>query len=441
VEFDQNGSSKQQHEHEGDDMHTTGCDDGSGGVRRSRCAYTNQEQGQSSRTKEFSVVCVNAIERLLTLVCCVSLAPLRLQIFRPQLTPLSDHISTSDPANNPLTLDAFLSGDDDQPLVQSWSNAIEDAPLAQRMDQEVLVRSQSQSRHAAGQDQAFIEQGWVQEGHPVSEYEPKDWPAKAITPDPYQHLTQRHGGGTNEHNNIEGALGVQSAAIPWDYRHYSGNLNSHRKAEPLVYTPLILAKDHDGTSAVDLTSLVNRKYQSQRMSSNPQYANTLSALTDYKPVQQNPTDHWLPQMPVSAAPGVKNQKFWEQHFLDLYAPTPPPLLAPVAPRMKQPKKPVSLMETKSVVLPDILRRGERVQSLVTPVLDAQNQPIAFHNHEVEEDAMRHSRDVDIFAPAHQEEMPVFIEEDVELEEPQALAEIDLEEMPFPPAAVEQTFDW
>jgi hypothetical protein len=346
-------------------------------------------------------------------------ARLRNRIFRPQYTPMADHISTSDPANNPLSVDSFLEGGE-SPIVQSWSSAIEEQPLARELEQEVLIPSQRQEQQeqyaSAAGPTSMLEQGqrWAEEGHHASDYEPGDWPKQAITPDPYAHLAQIQGGGTNEHNNIGGALGVQSASIPWDYRHYSGNLNSHRKAEPLIYTPLVLAKDHDGQSAIDLTSLVNRKYQSQRMSSNPQYANTLSALTDYKPIQLNPTDHWLPQMPVRGAPGVKNPKYWEKHFLDLYAPTPPPLLAPVPPRMKSNKqaKQTSFVETQAVELPAILRRGERVKPLITPVFDSNNQPIAFHDQQAEDEQVMHEREVDIFAPAHTS----FLETEVDVDE-------------------------
>lgn len=307
-------------------------------------------------------------------------------------------------------------------LVQAWQNVIEQ-PMMQQLDQEVVLHSRAQVQQVGGQMDAaaFLEQGsqkpFLIEGKPASDFEPKSWPAQPITPDPYRHLTHRQGGGTNEHNNIEGAMGVQSASIPWDYRHYSGNLNSHRKAEPLIYTPLAIAKDHDGKSAIDLTSLVNRKYQTERMSSNPQYANTLSALTDYRPVQLHPTDHWLPQIPVQNAPGVRNQKLWEKHFLDLYAPTPPPLLAPVPPRMPKPfgaqPKPSSLLETHAAPLPSILTHGERVKPLITPVLDANQQPVTFHNPEVEAEELMHQREVDIFAPAHPSNVE-FVEEDVQV---------------------------
>jgi len=292
------------------------------------------------------------------------------------------------------------------------------------------------------------------EGHPASDYEPHDWPKNAITPDPYAHLTHKQGGGSNEHNDIEGALGVQSASIPWDYRHYSGNLNSHRKAEPLIYTPLVLAKSHDGTSAIDLTSIVNRKYQSQRMSSNPQYANTLSALTDYKPVQLHPTDHWLPQIPTAKAPGVK-QKFWEKHFLDLYAPTPPPLLSPIPPQMKKKgvvtKSAASLLESSSTVeLPDILSHGEHIQSMITPVYDENHQSIPFHNSEIESQQQRDSVEIDQFALAGHDAEPVFTaflqeNEIIEEEEETSAMEVTPESvfdtsLPFPPAK-EELFPW
>ena len=383
------------------------------------------------------------------------------------MNPSTDHIAASDPANNPLSLDAWLEGGNDaSSLIQSWQSVTEDSPLTQQVDQQVLTQSQSQNEqqlyseymhdmHTPSQrasDASLLE--YVKEGRAASDYEPKAWPRNPITPDPYQHLTHTQGGGNNEHNNIEGALGVQSASIPWDYRHYSGNLNSHRKAEPLVYTPLVLAKSHDGTSAIDLTSLTNQKYQSQRMSSNPQYANTLSALTDYEPVESNPTDHWLPQMPSSSAPGVKNQKFWEKHFLDLYAPTPPPLLAPVPPQPKNRRvaPAVSLAETQSIVLPSILSHGERVQSLVTPVLDHEAQPVAFHDVDGEQEELKHSREMNMFAPSSSsssssEEMSdeddhtalVYLEIEQDFEEHPALAQLDVD-TPFP-QAIEEEFAW
>jgi len=202
--------------------------------------------------------------------------------------------------------------------------------------------------------------------------------------------------------------------------------------EPLIYTPLVLAKNHDGTSAVDLSSILNRKYQTQRMSSNPQYANTLSALTDYHPIQLHPTDHWLPQIPTQAAPGIKT-KLWEEHFLDLYAPTPPPLLAAVPPQPKKTKqakqalakskaKANKLKSAKAIFkkakaksdkeqeaevsddsflqLPSMLSREEHVQSMITPLMDNQQHLIPFHDLEAEHQQQLHSRDVNIFAPAN-----------------------------------------
>ena len=343
------------------------------------------------------------------------------------ISPSYDRISTSDPANRPLSAADFLSGDgssEGSALLESWQQVVEDQPTARRVDQDVIMKTQRQASQSIQRqnDPSFIEQGqqWVQEGHHASDYEPKPWLLGTITPDPYQHLAHKQGGGTNEHNVIEGALGVQSAAIPWDYRHYSGKLNTHRKAEPLIYTPLVIAKDHDSKSAIDLTSLANHKYQSQRMSSNPQYANTLSALTDYKPIQLHPTDHWLPQMPVAQAPGVKDPKYWEKHFLDLYAPTPPPLLAPVPPQPKRALnaqlRPISLMETKAVELPAILRRGPRVKPLITPLMGANNQPVPFRDIESEQAAMKHSLEVDVFAPAHVDDNDMaFIETEIEME--------------------------
>jgi len=280
-------------------------------------------------------------------------------------------------------------------------------PRTQRLDQQVLTSSRAQAAlaHARGEEPAFLE--WVSEGRAASTYEPQWWPKNPITPDPYHHLALRQGVVTNEHNNIHGAMGVQSTAIPWDYRHYSGRFNTHRKAEPLLYTPLFIAKDHDGNSAIDLTSVMNRKYQYQRMSSNPQYVNTLSALTDYKPVKLAPTDFWLPQMPVETSPGVKNQKFWEAHFLDLYAPTPPPLLSPKAPQMRQAPQAASLLEMQHVDLPDILQHGERVHSIITPVQDMNGNAVPFHDLDAEADSLMHSRELTM-APAG-----VFLELDEE----------------------------
>jgi len=314
----------------------------------------------------------------------------------------------------------------------------------QQLEQQVISQSQEEHQlqltpasdysNVGDGDPSFVEK--VTEGYPAVRYEPTPWPKRAITPDPYQHLAHTQGGGTNAHNNIVGALGVQSAAIPWDYRHYSGNLNTHRKMEPLIYTPLVIAKDHDGKSAVDLTSLINRKYQSQRMSDSPQYSNTLSALTDYKPIQLHPTDHWLPQIPIQAAPGVRNSNYWEHHFLDLYAPTPPPLRAPVAPKMKTPLKYAqstknwALLETEQherAAMPDILKHGERVHPLVTSIVDAHtHQPIPFHDADSESAELRSSIDHE-FNPSlpassnlmleEQEwQQPIMLEEDVTLEE-------------------------
>lgn len=359
-------------------------------------------------------------------------------------------------------MSAFLQGDNDGALIQQWENAVEEAPRAQRLDQEVMTRTQSQARAAyqaqhqqQQQDASFVEQGWVQEGKQASTYEPSDWPAQPITPDPYQHLAQTQGGvDINAHNNIVGGLGVQSVSIPWDYRHYTGNLNSHRKAEPLVYTPLVLAKDQDGTSAIDLTSLANRRYQSQRMSSNPQYTNTLSALTEYEPVQVNPTDHWLPQIPAAAAPGIRNKKYWENHFLDLYAPTPPPLLAPVVPQMKKKKstlkRDLALVEQNAkltAAMPNFLRQaGNSVQSMVAPVLSQQTgQQVRVRDFAGEDARVAHSRDVDVLSPAHQqqEDVPLaFLEEDAhaEWEEPRALWDIEVRDMEFPEER-EEIADW
>jgi hypothetical protein len=379
-----------------------------------------------------------------------------LQIFPGSLSPLSDHISTSDPANNPLSVAAFLEGGHDAALIQQWENAV-DSPLAQRLDQQVVTQTRSQAArsHQRSEDAgpSFLEQQWVQEGQQASTYEPTDWPAQPITPDPYQHLAQTQGGVPGkEHNNIEGGLGVQSASIPWDYRHYTGNLNSHRKAEPLVYTPLVLAKDAEGTSAIDLTSLANRKYQSERMSSNPQYANTLSALTEYVPVQLHPTDHWLPQIPAARAPGVRNKKYWENHFLDLYAPTPPPLLAPVVPRMKkkaaQVRRDLAMMEQDAKItaaMPEFLRKaGNSVQSMVAPVLSQQTgHQVRLRDLAGEDSRVAHSRDMDALAPAHASEADIplaFLEEDVhaEWEEPKALWDLEVQEMDFPQARDEIT---
>jgi hypothetical protein len=309
-------------------------------------------------------------------------------------------------------------------------------------------RSLWQSRRAAAGrvDAALVEEGPV-EGHAASVYEPTPWPNPRITPDPYEHLTHRQGGGTNEHNHIEGALGVQSAAIPWDHRHYAGNLNSHRKAEPLIYTPLFVAKSPDGESAVDLTSLVNREYWRERMSKRPQYLPTLSIGTDYKPVQLHPTDHWLPQMP-KAAPGV-SPKYWEQHFLDLYAPTPPPLRSPRVPGIKRQRKAgqhqQSMLETAAVApLPSILTHGEQVHPLITPMLDAHQRPVPFHDVDAEDDAQRRARDVDLREPlAHANDIASFMELDEQVssemeseEELPADAVYDVS-VPFPPAVEEQ----
>lgn len=390
----------------------------------------------------------------------------RSQVFRAPLTPLTSHISTSDPGNNPLSVNSFLEGGADSgPLVNSWANAIEAEPITRRMDQEVLVQSQHQYASAQQQQQrqqatdaSFLGTERVTEGAAAKTYEPGQWPAERITPDPYKHLAHRQGGGGNAHNNLEGGLGVSSAALPWEYRQYAGDLNSHRKAEPLIYTPLVLAKSADGASAIDLTSLANRKYQSQRMSKQPQYASTLSALTEQAPLLKDPTDKWLPQVPVHAAPGAA-PKLWEKHFLDLYAPTPPPLLSPVPPRMKPTAaqraaaeaqaQAASLVEVATRNMPSFLTQKARVQSLVTPMLDAQARPLAFRDVEGEAEAMRAARNVDLFAPANggasdmadDEDAPmVFLQQDEELFNEDALADIDID-TPFPLAHDEEQFPW
>jgi hypothetical protein len=374
---------------------------------------------------------------------------LKHKIFGSGLTPLTDRITTSDPANQPLSVAAFLEGrDENGPLVQSWQNAIQENPITQKMEQQVLTQSQHQAGEAGSSDDAaLLETEWVHEGKAASKYEPKAWPLEPITPNPYQHLTHKHGGGDNDHSRIEGALGVQSAAVPWDYRHYSGNLNSHRKAEPLIYTPLVIAKGADGTSAVDLTSIINKRYQSQRMSSNPQYANTLSALTDYKPVQLHPTDHWLPQVPLAKAPGVK-EKYWEKHFLDLYAPTPPPLLAPVAPQPPKSAKEKaeelqkSLLEIQSVgPLPDVIRQREHVRPLISAVTDAENNPVPFVDQQTEDEQNMRMHEVDIMAPAHaQQPIVAFIEMEEEIEKQQDQWDQMIQEMEVPPKR-EEEFPW
>lgn len=216
--------------------------------------------------------------------------------------------------------------------------------------------------------------------------------------------------------------------------------------EPLIYTPLFIAKGADGASAIDLTQIRNRRYQMQRPNDKPQYAATLSDLTAYRPIDVHPTDHWLPQlnggnggvpgatvghgqegdaMPSAKGAGPRGSESWAKHFLDLYAPTPPPMLAPKVPRMAKSisEEEHSLAEVAASTaaisssyyasLPSVLRRGERSQPLVM------QSRIAFHDRAVEDDRRRRSVEVDMNRPAQseqQDDMMVMIEEGVEMEE-------------------------
>jgi len=123
-------------------------------------------------------------------------------------------------------------------------------------------------------------------------------------------------------------------------------------------------------------------------------------------------------MPGGKAPGV-SQKYWEKHFLDLYAPTPPPLLSPRVPRMKRtgPRRARhSLLETAAaaVPLPAVLSHGEHIRPLITSVLDSHSNPIPFHDVPAEEEAIMKEREVDMYAPAHPDgQQTMFLELDEE----------------------------
>ena len=370
-------------------------------------------------------------------------------MFRPQNLPTA-HLSSSDPANNPLTASAFLSGGADAgPLLNTWHDSFLEAPQARAMEQEVTIQSQAAaaagSRHS---DPSFLER----DGLPASAYEPKTWMGD-LSPKPYVDVNVPH-------NHIEGALGVASASIPWDYRSYAGELNSHRKAEPLIYSPLVLAKDASGESAVDLTSLINRKYTAKRNSASPEYAATLSGATEYSPQARDPTSSWMPSIPLQKGP----KKSWEKHFLDLYAPTPPPLLAPVAPRMPKSAREGheedeerSMIEKRAAAapLPSFLTRKERVKAMVTPLFDKAGAAVQYHDRAAAEARIKASHEVDIFAPAHapvptagsvarsmeHDHAPaVFLEVEDVMEQEDGLEQFDID-LPFPEAQHKEVFPW
>jgi len=351
---------------------------------------------------------------------------IRQRIFRPSASShlSNDRITTSDPANSPISAADFLSGRDlDNSMVERWQSVLEEAPRTARLEQEVLLQTQSQqARHharqaAAVEDLAMLAAERLMDGKAASTFEPKQWPAESLTPNPYKHLAP--------HNNIQGGLGVQPTAIPWEYRQYAGQLNSHRKAEPLIYSPLVLAKDAQGTNAIDLTSILNKRYQLERASEQPEYASTLSSMAGYRRADVAPTAHWLPQLPHT--PDGQKKK-WEEHFLDLYAPTPPPLLAPVPPKMPKTveeeaeaeaqKEYQALAELAAHPLPSVLTQREHARPMVLNIIDSvTNQPIAYHDNQAEEERLRRSREVDLFAPASVDEdaASIFLEQDTDVD--------------------------
>jgi len=279
------------------------------------------------------------------------------------------------------------------------------------------------------------------EGFPASRYDRPSWLQNKIAPDPYKHLAQNTDGSNRvNHDRIEGAIGIQSSAIPWDYRHYTGDLNTHRRAEPLIYTPLVIAKNEVGTSALDLSSIASKRYAQQRQSSNAQYAPLLSAMTDYAPTDPASTDSWLPRPPE-----IKQKKSWEKHFLDLYAPTPPPLLSPRVPQPPRGKKApgASFLEVASAPpLPAVLRHGSRIQPLITTLMNSDG-PVPFRSAEQEAQQYRAAMQVDPLQPA----APVFFE-DASFLRPAASGEHELElahvqeglQAPAPPQRG-NTFAW
>lgn len=214
-----------------------------------------------------------------------------------------------------------------------------------------------------------------------------------LTPFPDAHL---RGPDAEPHNNISPAIGVSSSAIPWMYRQYMGQLNTHRRAEPIIYSPMLIAKSDSGTGT-DVTELANARRFVQQLRAQPGQlqllpANhfTVAGLTLGQQLQLSGVLHqgekgnpgagtWFPK-PPEGSPFIERP--WKDHLLDLYAPTPPPLLAPVPPMgpeelearasgYKGPWPPAdapSFIETAAAQKPQALfspERFERVQPLIT----------------------------------------------------------------------------
>jgi len=214
-----------------------------------------------------------------------------------------------------------------------------------------------------------------------------------LTPFPDAHL---RGEEVEPHSNISPAIGVSSSAIPWMYRQYMGHLNTHRRAEPIIYSPMLVAKSESGTGA-DVTELANARRFANQLRAQPGQIQLLPAnhfsvtgLTLGQQMQLTGALHhaksgnpgantWFPR-PPEGSPFIERP--WKDHLLDLYAPTPPPLLAPVPPMGPEelqarsegytgawpPPDAPSLIETSSTsfhAAPVLPQHFEHVQSLVT----------------------------------------------------------------------------
>jgi len=232
-------------------------------------------------------------------------------------------------SSNPYSIEAFLTGQNDL-VSQSMPQASSSASFSSDSSEDVSLLETI--AHA---------------GHNNRNRNPGDplltrYADGKLTPFPDAHL---RGPDAEPHNNIESAIGVSSSAIPWMYRQYMGHLNTHRRAEPIIYSPMLVAKSESGTGA-DVTELANARRFANQLRAQPGQIQLLPAnhfsvtgLTLGQQIQLSGALHrsqsgnpgansWFPK-PPEGSPFIERP--WKDHLLDLYAPTPPPLLAPVPP--------------------------------------------------------------------------------------------------------------
>jgi len=311
-------------------------------------------------------------------------------------------VSASDPSNFPISVQSFLAGEGSEEQLL-WKQSLQEPNEAWKVsDSDVLEDSHVES-DLPSSPSSLLESGshWVHEGLPPRH---QPWPFKPVITNMAKEIQENE---LNPKNKITHALGVTSAAIPWMWRSYGQNHNSHRKAEPLLYRPMVIAKTADGKKAVDLTHFLDYRIAYQRSVNDPAYEPTLGKLTGYVRRPLAPVSQWLPQVPKPSS-----NRVWEKHFLDIYAPTPPPLRSPIPPQPKKASKPSSLLEQKSIPK-IILPKHEHVKSLYSTML-SNNRPVQFINEEQEEHRLKHALDVDLSIPAHGDDDLMMLELDEEI---------------------------